>query len=301
MRQEMKLFGGIEAGGTKFICMVAASPDQIIAETRIPTTTADETIRRTIDFFSPFALKGELAAVGIGSFGPVDLNLNSPTYGFITTTPKPEWSFTDLLGGLKRALQIPVAFDTDVNAAAFGECYWIAENKNLDPLLYVTIGTGIGVGAIANGKPVHGLVHTEGGHLSIPHDKKEDPYTGYCPYHGDCWEGLATGPALASRWGKPANLLEDDHPGWDLEAKYIALAFTNLIYLYSPMRIVMGGGVLQHKGLLQKVQLKTQQLLNGYVQSDMILNHIDHYIVSPGLGTRSGVLGAIAFARELAN
>ena len=142
-------------------------------------------------------------------------------------------------------------------------------------------------------------MHTEGEHFSIPHDKKEDPFAGYCPYHGDCWEGLATGPALARCWGKPANLLEDDHPGWDLEAKYIALAFTNLIYLYSPMRIVMGGGVSQHKGLLQKVRLKTQQLLNGYVQSDKILNNIDQYIVSPGLGTRSGVLGAIGLAREL--
>ena len=294
----MQLYGGIEAGGTKFVCMVASDPENILAEIKFPTTTPEETIQRTNDFFRPFIQRGELAAIGLGSFGPVDLDPKSPTYGFITGTPKPNWSFTDLLGGVKRELQVPVAYDTDVNAAALGELYWVPENKDLDPFIYITVGTGIGTGVIANGKPVHGLVHPEAGHMAIPHDWQEDPFAGGCPYHGDCWEGLANGPAMAQRWGHPADTLADDHPGWDLEAKYIALAIVNQIYAYSPQRVVLGGGVSQHPGLLQKVQMKTQQLLNGYVQSDMILNHIDRYIVSPGLGTKAGVLGAITLARE---
>lgn len=294
----MQFYGGIEAGGTKFVCMVASDPENILAEIKFPTTTPEETIKRTNDFFRPFIQRGELAAIGLGSFGPVDLDPKSPTYGFITGTPKPNWSFTDLLGGVKRGSQVPVAYDTDVNAAALGELYWVPENKDLDPFIYITVGTGIGTGVIANGKPVHGLVHPEAGHMAIPHDWHEDPFAGGCPYHGDCWEGLANGPAMAQRWGHPADTLADDHPGWDLEAKYIALAIVNQIYAYSPQRVVLGGGVAQHAGLLQKVQTKTQQLLNGYVQSDMILNHIDRYIVSPGLGTKAGVLGAITLARE---
>ena len=294
----MQLYGGIEAGGTKFVCMVASDPENIVAEIKFPTTTPEETIQRTNDFFRPFIQRGELAAIGLGSFGPVDLDQRSPTYGFITGTPKPNWSFTDLLGGVKRELQLPIAYDTDVNAAALGELYWVPENKDLDPFIYITVGTGIGTGVIANGKPVHGLVHPEAGHMAIPHDWQEDPFAGGCPFHGDCWEGLANGPAMAQRWGRPADTLADDHPGWDLEAKYIALAIVNQIYLYSPQRIVLGGGVSQHRGITAKSTMKTQQILNGYVQSDMIMNHIDRYIVSPGLGNRSGVLGAIAMAME---
>ncbi len=295
----MAFFGGIEAGGTKFVCMVSTSPDHIVAETKFPTTSPEETISRTNKFFMPFIERRELAAVGIGSFGPLDLNPASETYGFITKTPKPGWSFANLFGGVHAELKVPVAFDTDVNAAAFGEYFWVKENENLDPLLYITIGTGIGVGAVVNGHPVHGLVHTEGGHIVIPHDKVEDPFEGNCPYHKDCWEGLASGPAMAKRWGMPAEYLADDHPGWDLEAKYIALAIVNQIYLYSPQRIVLGGGVSHHPGLLKLIQDKVQQILNGYVQSDMILNHMDKYVVSPGLGKRSGVLGAIALAKTL--
>jgi fructokinase len=295
----MAFFGGIEAGGTKFVCMVSTSPDHIVAETKFPTTSPEETIARTNTFFMPFIERGELAAVGFGSFGPLDLNPASETYGFITKTPKPGWSYANLFGGVQDVLKVPVAIDTDVNAAAFGEYFWVKENENLDPLLYITIGTGIGVGAVVNGHPVHGLVHTEGGHIVIPHDKTEDPFEGICPYHKDCWEGLASGPAMAKRWGMPAENLADDHPGWDLEAKYIALAIVNQIYLYSPQRIVLGGGVSQHPGLLKIIRGKVQQILNGYVQADMILNHMDQYVVSPGLGKRSGVLGAIALAKTL--
>ena len=294
-----QLFGGIEAGGTKFVCMVASNPDHIVAETQFPTTFPNETIARTNDFFMPFIERGELVAAGIGSFGPLDLNSASKTYGYITKTPKPHWSFIDLYSGIKDSLKIPVAFDTDVNAAAFGEYYWLKENKNHDPILYITVGTGIGVGAVVNGQPVHGLVHTEGGHIVLPHDMSVDPFEGICPYHKDCWEGLASGPAISNRWGIPSDELADEHPGWDLEANYLALGIVNLILLYSPQRIVLGGGVSLHTGLLQKVQEKVPQILNGYVQSEVIHKHMDQYLVSPGLGNRSGVLGAIALAKTL--
>lgn len=298
VRKMTGLFGGIEAGGTKFVCMIAAGPGRIEAETRFLTASPVETFQRIRDFFTPFVVNGKLTAIGVGSFGPLDLNPSSPEYGFITRTPKAGWSNTDLLGGIQGIIDLPVCLDTDVNAAAYGEYYWMSENKEFDPLLYITVGTGIGVGSVINGHPIHGLVHPEGGHILIPHDKIEDPFTGICPYHLDCWEGLASGPAMAKRWGKPADTLEDDHPGWDLEAKYLAIAIVNQILLYSPMRIVLGGGVSQHPGLIEKVRKQIQILLNGYVQSDMISNRIDEFIVSPGLGSNSGVLGAIALAME---
>jgi fructokinase len=292
----MKLFGGIEAGGTKFVCLVGNGPDQLVEEKRFPTTTPDETIARVAEFFAPYANRGELAAVGIASFGPVDLNPISKTYGYITTTPKPGWEQIDLCGRIKQALNVPVAFDTDVNAAAFGEQYWTPENKLLDPFLYMTVGTGIGIGAVANGLPLHGLIHPEAGHFAIPHNFQKDPFPGICPYHGDCLEGLAAGPAIEKRWGQRAETLPDTHPAWELEAEYIALALVNLIYAYSPMRIVLGGGVPAHPGLHDAVRRKVQQLINSYVHSPMILENISSYILPPTLGTRSGVLGAIAMA-----
>jgi fructokinase len=292
----MKLFGGIEAGGTKFVCLVGNGPDQLIEEKRFPTTTPDETIEKVIEFFSPYANRGELVAIGIASFGPVDLNPASATYGYITTTPKPGWAHVDLCGRIKQVLNVPVAFDTDVNAAAFGEQYWTAENKSLDPFLYMTVGTGIGVGVIVNGLPLHGLIHTEAGHFAIPHDLQRDPFSGVCPFHGDCLEGLASGPSMNKRWGQNAETLPTTHYGWDLEAEYIALALVNLIYAYSPMRIVLGGGVPNHPGLHAVVRGKVQRLINGYIQSPRILKKIDSYILSPTLGSRSGVLGAVALA-----
>ena len=297
-----QLFGGIEAGGTKFVCVVGSGPNDILEEIRFPTAlNAEETIQRAIAFFRPHVENGSLCAVGIASFGPVDLNPSSPTHGYITTTPKPGWRQVDLLGKVKRALDVPVAFDTDVNAAAFGEYYWTPENRSLDPFVYITVGTGIGVGVLVNGRPVHGLVHTEAGHLAIPHDTQKDPFTGICPFHKDCWEGLASGPAMTERWGQDGKTLPDPHPGWDLEAEYIALALMNLTYAYSPQRIVLGGGVSLHDGLHKSVRLKVQQYLNGYIQSPMILDKIDQYIVPPSLGNRSGVLGAIAMAIDLVN
>jgi len=291
----MKLFGGIEAGGTKCVCMVGNHPDHLLQEERFPTTTPGETIHKMIEFFLPYVKSRELAGIGIASFGPLDLNLNSPTYGYITTTPKAGWSHVDLYGEIQQSLNVPVAFDTDVNAAAFGEQYWIHEDRCLDPFVYVTVGTGIGVGVIINGAPLHGLVHGEAGHFALPHDWQGDPFPGVCPYHGDCLEGLASGFAMSKRWGESPERLAESHPAWDLEAGYLALALVNLIYAYSPQRIILGGGVSQHPGLLQLVHCKVHQILNGYVQSPM-LNRINEYILPPTLGNRSGGLGAIAIA-----
>ncbi len=293
----MKLYGGIEAGGTKFVCVIGSDPQHIKAEERFPTTTPDETIARSVDFFKRHS--HDLAAIGIGSFGPVDLNPQSPTYGFITTTPKPGWAQVDLRGGIQRALNVPVAFDTDVNVAAFGEHYWVSENHTLDPLLYMTVGTGIGIGVMMNGQLLHGLLHPEAGHMLLPRDPQRDPFIGACPYHGDCFEGLACGPAMAKRWGQPAETLPPDHPAWALEAHYIALAVTNLTLVAAPQRIVIGGGVMQQKGVIEMVRREVVQLLNGYLQTDRITRDIDQFIVLPALGNQSGMLGAIALAASL--
>jgi fructokinase len=291
------LFGGIEGGGTKFVCMVATDPQNIIDEIRFPTTTPAETIEQAVHFFEKYTPKG-LSAIGMASFGPVDLDQASSTYGHITTTPKPGWAFTDTISHLRQALGIPVAFDLDVNAAAFGEYYWNAENRLLDPLVYFTIGTGIGAGVIVHGKLVHGLVHPEAGHMRLPHDWRADPYAGSCPYHGDCFEGLACGPALQQRWGQRAEKLPAGHPAWELEAGYIAHALNNTICNLSPKRIVLGGGVMEHPGLIRLIQQKVQKLLNNYIHSPIITEQIDQYIVLPSLGNRSGVLGAIALAKQ---
>jgi len=294
-----EIYGGIEAGGTKFVCIVGCGPESIEARVRIPTDSPAVTIQRALDFFQPYVEAGRLAGVGIGTFGPVDLGCASDTFGYITTTPKKGWAYTDLYGAVSRGLKLPVAIDTDVNAAAFGEQTWVEENRGLDPFIYMTVGTGIGVGAIVNGRPVHGLIHPEGGHIFLPHDRRADPFEGVCPFHGDCLEGLASGPAIARRWGQPAETLPPGHPAWELEANYIALALVNLIANFSPQRIVLGGGVFQQPGLYAAVRAGVQQRANGYFKSKMILEAIDHYIVPPALGGLSGVLGAIALARVM--
>jgi fructokinase len=291
-----RLFGGIEAGGTKFVCVVGTDPEDIRAEVRFPTSAPEQTLESVLDFFRPYACQGNLAAVGIGAFGPLDLCLDSPTYGCITTTPKPGWTQVDLLGAIRRGLDLPVCMDTDVNMAAFGEHFWVAANRALDSLVYMTVGTGVGVGVIIHRRPLHGLIHPEVGHLFIPHSEAEDPFAGVCPFHGDCLEGLSSGPALARRWGMQAEDLPIGHPGWDLEARYLALGVCNLILAYSPQRVVLGGGVLQHPGLIEQVRRQVSMLLNGYIKSNWLDSHIEEYIVSPRLGNRAGVLGAIAMA-----
>lgn len=294
------LYGGIEAGGTKFVCAVGSGPGDVRAEVRFPTTDPDETIGRSIVFFQEqIAERGPLTAVGIAAFGPLDPNPASPTFGYITTTPKPGWANADLGGRIRQALGVPVGFDTDVNGAALGEWRWGA-GQGIDNLVYFTIGTGIGGGAIVNGRLVHGLVHPEMGHIVLAHDRERDPYPGRCPYHGDCFEGMAAGPAIGDRWGRPAYELPPDHPAWDLEAHYIALALRSIICTLSPERIILGGGVMEQEQLFGLVRRKTQAYLNGYVQHPAVLEQIDSYIVPPGLGNQAGVLGAIALAQQAA-
>lgn len=291
----MSLFGGIEAGGTKFVCAIGTGPHDLRARTRFPTTAPDETIAQAIAYFQQ--QPEPIDALGIGSFGPVDLMPTSPTYGWITTTPKDGWRQTDLYGALQRALDVPVGFDTDVNAAAIAEQRWGAA-QHTDTILYITVGTGVGGGVLVDGKPVHGLLHPETGHIPVRHDWQADPFAGICPFHGDCLEGLACGPALAARWGRPAETLPADHPAWELEAGYIAHGLVSCIYAFAPQRIILGGGVLQNEHLLPRIRVRVQDLLHGYLQTPAILEHIDTYIVSPALGGDAGVLGAIALAQQ---
>jgi fructokinase len=291
------LFGGIEAGGTKFLCAVGTGPEGIKASTRFPTTTPEETIGKAIDFFKKAGSVIPLRAIGIASFGPVDPDPASSFYGYITSTPKAGWSHTNLAGTVRDALGIPILLDTDVNAAALGEYKWGAA-KGLDDFIYITVGTGIGGGGIINGKPMHGMIHPEMGHTRIPHDRRADPFTGSCPFHGDCLEGLASGESIEKRWSKRPEALPPDHPAWELEATYLALGLANFICTLSPKRIVLGGGVMKKPGLLEMVRSRVVQLLNNYIGSPEINERIDDYIVAPGLGDMSGVLGAIALAQS---
>jgi fructokinase len=291
------LVGAIEAGGTKFVCAVGTGPGDVRAEVLVPTTTPARTVSAVIAFLAEQAARVPIAAVGIASFGPVDLDPASPTWGFITTTPKPGWQGTDLAGPLARALGVPVAFDTDVNGAVVAEHRWGA-GRHCDPLVYVTVGTGIGGGAIVNGRRLHGLMHPEMGHVRVPHDRALDPFPGACPSHGDCLEGLASGVAMRERWGMPAESLPADHPGWSLEAQYLALGLVAIVGILSPRRIVMGGGVGSSPHVLPLVRARLAALLGGYLRSPALGEDLDRYVVPPALGDRAGVLGALALAQD---
>ena len=288
------LYGGIEGGGTKFVCAIGTGPEDMRAETRFPTTTPAETIARAIEFFrAQEQVHGKVAAVGIGSFGPVDLNPRSPTWGYITSTPKKGWAQANFAQAVREALGVPVGFDTDVNAAALGEGTWGAA-QGLDTYIYLTIGTGIGGGGVVGGQLIHGALHSEVGHMRLPHDLKADPFPGNCPFHGDCLEGLANGPAMEKRWGARAETLPLEHPAWALEANYLALALVNLICTLSPQRIILGGGVMSQAQMFPMIRARVQELLNGYLQFPEVLEGIEQYIVPPALGGRAGVLGSIA-------
>jgi fructokinase len=285
-------YGGVEAGGTKWVLAIGDGPDDVRETTTFPTTTPAETIARTAAFFGR---NGGISALGVGSFGPIDALRSSPTWGRITTTPKPGWADTDVAGALGDALDVPVAFDTDVNAAALGEQRWGAA-IGLDTFCYITIGTGIGGGGMSNGRLMHGLLHPEYGHMRIPHDRELDPFDGVCPYHGDCFEGLAAGGAIRERWGKKAEDLTDPAV-WELEAHYVALGLVNVICTLSPQRIILGGGVTKQPTLLPLVREKVRALFAGYIDAEELDSGIDQFIVAPGLGDRAGVLGAIELAR----
>ena len=291
----MTAYGGIEAGGSKWECAIGTNPDDVRAAETIKTTTPKETLDRAIAFFER---EGSVDAIGIGSFGPIDQKLSSPTWGHITTTPKPGWAHTDVGQEIRRRLSVPVAFDTDVNAAALGEHRWGA-GQGLDTFCYITVGTGIGGGGLAGGNLLHGLLHPEFGHMRIPHDFERDPFEGVCPYHGDCWEGLASGRAIEARWGKPAEELDDEPAVWELEAHYLALGLVSVMCVLSPERIVVGGGVARRDALLPLVQREVLSLMNGYLDSTVVRDRISDYITPPALGGRAGVLGAIALAEAV--
>jgi fructokinase len=280
------VFGGIETGGSKWMCAVGTGPDDLPSTETFPTTTPEETIGRAVAFFEA---AGPVDAIGIGSFGPVDLDPASPTWGYITSTPKPGWANTDVARAIGGRLSVPVAFDTDVNAAALGEHRWGAA-QDVDTFCYITVGTGIGGGAMAGGKLVHGLVHPEFGHLRIPHDLDADPFPGSCPYHGDCWEGLASGTAVEARWGAPAAEIRDP-AAWALEARYLALGLVAVISILSPQRIIIGGGISHVPNILSLVQQDIVALMDGYLERTAIVG-------LPALGSRAGVLGAIALAES---
>jgi fructokinase len=294
-----KLLGAIEAGGTKFVCAIGTGPDEMLEETRFPTTTPAETLERTISFFNEQkAVHGPIFALGVGCFGPVDIHPDSPTYGRISKSPKTQWIGADVYRPLEAAFGIPIAFDTDVNAAAFGEWRYGAA-KGLDTFVYLTFGTGIGGGGMVGGRLMHGLVHPEMGHMKIPHDKAADPYEGRCPFHKDCFEGLAAGPAIEERWGERGETLPPDHPAWILETDYIALGLMNLICVLSPQRIILGGGMMQQSHLFPMIREKVKTRLADYVQAPDILEDIDAYIVPPQFGNRAGILGGIALAEKV--
>jgi len=287
-------FGGIEAGGSKWECAVGTGPADLRATETVPTTTPGETIGRVVAFFER---EGPVEAIGIGSFGPLDGKVSSPTWGHITTTPKPGWAHADVGQEIQRRLSVPVVFDTDVNAAAYGEHLWGAA-KGLDTFCYITVGTGIGGGGMARGKLLHGLVHPEFGHMRIPHDLEADPFPGVCPYHGDCWEGLASGLAIEARWGRSAVDLAGDEAVWELEARYLALGLVCVICVLSPERIVLGGGVLSAPGLLSLVHREIGTLMNGYLDNAAVGDGIADYVTLPQLGSLSGVLGGIGLAQN---
>lgn len=289
---------GIEAGGTKFVCATGSGPDALFGESRIPTKTAEKTLSRTVDFLKKQEREfGPIDAVGIASFGPLSLDPTAPDYGFITTTPKPGWANTDFVGALRQHFDVAIGFDTDVNGAALGEWRWGAA-QGLDSFIYLTIGTGIGGGGLINGELMHGLLHPEMGHIPLPHDLELDPFKGTCPIHGDCFEGLASGTAIEKRRGQKAEKLPLDHPAWDLEAHYIALALRSFICTLSPQRIILGGGVVQQDLLMPLIRDKTLASLNDYIQSPQILEKIDEYIIPPGLEGKAGVLGALVIAER---
>lgn len=278
-------YGALEAGGTKMVCALVDEDGNISERTSFPTKTPEETIPDLIDYFKD----KDIAALGIGCFGPISPNKKAEDYGHITTTPKPGWSGYDIVGAFEEALGVPVGFDTDVNGSMLGEATWGAA-KDVDNAVYITVGTGIGAGIMIDRKLLHGMLHPEAGHIPMI-VREDDTYAGKCPYHGTCLEGMAAGPAIEDRWGARAETLVDRDEVWDLEAYYLAQAMMNYILTLSPERIILGGGVMHVEKLMPMIREKTKEMLNGYVQTKQ-MDDLEHYIVRPALGDDQGILGA---------
>jgi fructokinase len=298
-RHGAPLIAAIESGGTKVVCLVGTGPGDILAECTLPTDRPEVALAKVVDFIRASERDcGQVAAIGLASFGPVDLDADSPTFGHVTRTPKAGWSGVDVVGWLRKALDRPVAFDTDVNGAGIGEYEWGA-GRGLDNFVYVTIGTGIGGGIILGGKPLRGLWHPELGHIRPRRDPDADSFAGICPFHGDCLEGLASGSAIVARWNKTLEELGPDHPALRLEADYLAQLCVELTYIVSPQRIILGGGVASASGLLAAVRQLAAGRLGNYLSHPVLSGKLESYIVPPGLGKRAGVLGALAMAQRL--
>lgn len=297
IHMDKQLLGAIEAGGTKFNCALADMDGNLLVQSAFPTTTPERTLADVRDFFNEtlFAHNAQLVAMGIASFGPVELNLGAPNYGFITKTPKPEWSDTDIRGYFRAEFNVPIAFQTDVNGAAWGELIAGAAQACRN-FIYVTIGTGIGAGIVINGQLLQGLTHPEVGHMLMPSRALiQDDYTGCCPFHVGCLEGMASGTAIAQRWGVHGKYLQDDHPAWDLEAHYLAAMCVNLTHCFAPEKIILGGGVMEKQQLFPRIRKKFADLINGYAP-DSILQNLDQYIVPTGLAGQAGIVGALDLA-----
>lgn len=278
--------GALEAGGTKMVCAIGNEKGEIFEQISIPTETPQVTLPKIIAYFK----EKEIEALGIGCFGPIDLNRKSDTYGYITTTPKLQWRNCDIVGVMKEALGVPVGFDTDVNGSCLGEVTFGCA-KDLDSVIYITIGTGIGVGVYINGNLLHGMMHPEGGHmLLVKHP--QDSYGGKCPYHGCCMEGLASGPAIEERWGAKAYDLKDKAEVWEMEAYYIAQALFNYICVYSPQKIILGGGVMHQEQLFDLIRENVHKINNGYVLTRE-MEDLDSYIVPASLNDDQGIMGAL--------
>ncbi|MDQ1231592.1 fructokinase [Sphingomonas sp. SORGH_AS 879] len=298
MVSEPLLLGGIEAGGTKFLCAVADRDGRILAETRIATTVPAETLGAASAFFRDAQrVHGGLSAFSVGSFGPLSLNPLATDYGCITSTPKPGWENTDLLGHFRQSIEAPMTLDTDVNCAAVGERLF-GSGQGLDSFCYVTVGTGIGVGLLIAGAPHGGANHPEAGHIVVPRAPGDDIFAGICPFHGDCLEGLACGPAMHARWGVPAEQLPTDHPAWAIEADYVAALCATLTYVVRPDRIILGGGVMQPQ-MYGRVRSALVAKLAGY-DASMRMIDMEDYVVAPTAGSSAGLTGALALAYRTA-
>ncbi|MCR4901802.1 MAG: ROK family protein [Butyrivibrio sp.] len=285
------MYGAIEAGGTKMVCAVGDENGKILERISIPTKTTEETMPDIIAYFKDKDIK----AIGLACFGPIDLNKASDTYGYITATPKTAWINFDIVGCLKKAFNIPIGFDTDVNGSLLGEATWGCA-KGLTDAIYITIGTGIGAGIMSGGKLLHGMLHPEAGHI-LMRRYPEDGYQGKCPFHKDCFEGLAAGPAIEERWGQKAIDLADKKEVWELESKYIAQAIFNYILTLSPRKIILGGGVMHQEQLFPMIRKKVLEMNAGYIKTKE-LDNIEEYIVPASLDDNQGIMGAIKLAME---
>ncbi len=283
------LYGALEAGGTKMVCAIGDENGKIIDRAKFPTETPEITMPQIFEYFKKFDIK----ALGIACFGPIDLKKDSKTYGSITSTPKTAWKGYNIVEASIKELGVPIGFDTDVNGSLLGEITWGCA-KGLTDAIYLTIGTGVGGGVMSNGKLLHGMLHPETGHIRLPL-VPGDPGKSVCPYHDNCFEGLAAGPSLKARWGVSADQLVDKPEVWDIESTYIATALMSYALILSPQKIILGGGVMHQEQLFPMIRKKFKELVNGYIVTDE-MDHLDDYIVPASLNDDQGILGALKLA-----